>query len=113
MVDAIARENMPGYKAGNQVIDAFYENVRKSISKLSGLIEIKKRYALEEAKILLKRKSTDNRRIECTLDSLLELVEWGEAEKEFQSLVNYYSQVNKKGANFYRKEYAKLKQESE
>jgi len=112
MADAISKDNMPGYRAGNQVIDAFYRDIRETIKKISPLIDIKKKYAIEEAKILLKRKSRDKKRIECALDELLEVVEDRKAEEEFQNLNHYYFKINKQGALDYNKFYKKIKREN-
>lgn len=105
LADAIMPEALPGTKAGNSFIDKI-SPLAKIVVEQSRIIF---RFAKQECEQILQTKSKDSQRIERTLDSLLECFVFGLGEKEIESLINYYSTLNKKGASFYRTEYKKIK----
>jgi hypothetical protein len=54
---------------------------------------------------IIESKSVDERRIEHTIDDVLNLYEMGIGKKEFLRLNAYYKTVNPEGADFYRRAY--------
>lgn len=109
--DAVAQEGQVGYKAGNRIIDENYQEIKKNAEKLMKLMRLKKIQIKEDIKTLIETRSEDKRKIEQTLDSLLDLTEFGLEEKDFKKLNDYYFKISPKDAAFYEGEYKKIKDE--
>lgn len=62
----------------------------------------------EEINELITKHSTDESKIENTLDTLLSMYMHGIGEKLFLQLLEYYKTVSEEGAAFYWNEYDKL-----
>jgi hypothetical protein len=109
--DAVAEEAQVGYKAGNTNIDKNYEQIRANAEKILKLMKLKKVQIKADVKSILETRSKDKRKIEQTLDSLLDLAEFELEENEFRKLNDYYLKISPKDAKFYNDEYKKVKDE--
>ena len=61
----------------------------------------------EEIEEIITSKNRNGARIEQNLDTLMDYMEMGVGEREFVMLNRYYEGVDKKGYEFYKKEYEK------
>ena len=128
--DAVAKQARPGIKAGNPGIDSFYEQKRREkiksvsdtydemeksivdmIKTVKGIIEAQMPGLRKEVESIIQYKTKSDNLIERTLDTLLDCMNMGLGEEEFNMLNKYYSTVNKSGYRFYQREYKKLKEE--
>jgi hypothetical protein len=111
--EPIAESAKPGYKAGNRYIDRsyqeFYGEIKRSIEGLRKFFESQAVNLENEVQLIIKSDSKDQLLIEHTLDSLLSGISLGLNPNSFNKLLDYYSKIDKKSADFYRKEYETLK----
>jgi len=93
------------------VYDKMEKSITDTIKTVIGVIEKQMPHLRAEVESMITRKVTSPNIIENTLDTLLSVMDMGLGEEEFKMLNQYYSDVNKKGYQFYQREYRKLKKE--
>ena len=102
--NAIVDEALPGAKAGNTVIDDFYEIFAGAKSLAAELA----RHCALDTEYILRKKERNIQHIESTLDSLLDAMMHGEGERVFKRLLDYYKGISSSGYSFYKQEYDRL-----
>jgi len=91
-----------GYERTEKIITDSIRKVRGTIEKQIPLIRT-------EVESMIEKKVMSDNIIENILDTLLDCMGMGLGEEEFKMLNQYYSSVNKRGYQFYQREYKKLK----
>ncbi|MBS3091190.1 hypothetical protein J4217_01950 [Candidatus Pacearchaeota archaeon] len=107
--DAIHDSMKPGARAGNEFVDNVMDTIKKRIEKLRPEIRKNVGYLRIYIDLIIRTKSKSEKNIENTLDGLLEYMNFGEGEKEFKRLLNYYRKVSNERYQFYKREYDSFK----